>query len=80
LRAPSSAPTSENFVDVLDALLPVYGNDDYSEEVLTNLESPQYKAAQWIVYATQKVLQRFALATSYSATNSDDWTKCSWPD
>ncbi|KAL3809228.1 hypothetical protein ACHAXA_005276 [Cyclostephanos tholiformis] len=50
---------------------------------LADIHSPQYRAFAWLVadesyaqvYTTQRLLQRYALATLYFATNGPNWLK-----
>jgi len=52
-------------------------------EVTRDIESPQYKAACWLIYddlrklnATDvNLVQRYILMLIFYATNGDDWTK-----
>ena len=83
--APSFAPTSAALSVFLEVLRGVYDDQVYFEKVFTDLNSPQYKAAQWLTgddtfpkesFGDPKVLQRFALATFYFATNGDSWHIC----
>ena len=85
---PSSAPTTSAFAAFArDVLEPLEINN---ASVFDNVNSPQYKAAEWLVLEDSisfwsqnglieehpKILQRYALATLYYATDGDNWLYC----
>ena len=83
---PSSAPTTEELADFLGFIKFLDpNNEDYYDEVFSDIGSPQYQAALWSVnedlyptsgFADPSFVQRFALATFYFATIGDLWVKC----
>jgi hypothetical protein len=82
--APSMAPTSDNFADLLNILRIKYGDDETFNPVFEDETTPQYRAAVWaadeapigLEGTDPRMLSRYALATFYFSTNGDDWTRC----
>ena len=82
--APSMAPTSSTYGDLLDVVRLQYNNETAFNEVFDDESSPQYRAAEWAANeapiglsgSDPRMLSRYTLATFYFATNGDDWTRC----
>ena len=82
--APSSAPTSIIFADLLDALQPLYPDEESYQTAFANTSTPQFQAAEWasneapdgVAANDPRMITRYALATFYFATNGDDWVRC----
>jgi len=79
--APTAAPTLAGFEEIVDTLTTI---SPYS--VLTDPTTPQNAAATWLMREDEyvvdfnipnspKLLQRYALATIYFATEGSSWTK-----
>ena len=85
-QAPSMAPTSTTYTELLSAIEDLYGdgNDELFAESFANTESPQSQAAKWAADVAPiglsgqdpRMISRYALATLYFATNGDDWKRC----
>ncbi|CAB9513478.1 Leucine Rich Repeat [Seminavis robusta] len=76
---PSMPPSQWRQGDIGLQLIP-----NYTNVMLDDLESAQYHAYQWLLedieihdnkLADEQILQRFALATFYMATNGDSWLR-----
>ena len=82
--APSFAPTSALFADLLDALQPLYPDEESYQQAFANSSTPQYQAAEWaasnapagLTATDPRMISRYALATFYYATNGADWVRC----
>ena len=90
--APTEAPTLSNDTknavrDFLELLGTQYkgGNDQVADMIFSDTSAPQYKAIDWawesaleegIDMQSDRMIQRFALATFYFATNGDEWVRC----
>jgi hypothetical protein len=83
---PSSAPTTDILMDLLDILLRL---DTSTIDMFEDRSGPQYRAALWLAdedtywwmgntlsLEDPKVTQRFALATFYYSTGGNDWKQC----
>ncbi len=83
-NAPSASPTSAVFADLLDALQPLYPDEDVFDAAFSTRDTPQYRAADWAANSAPltlegsdpRMISRYALATFYFATNGDDWESC----
>lgn len=84
-EAPSMAPTTSNFAQLLSTIEGLYGEDStLFEERFSDEESPQFRAAVWAANEAPigltgddpRMINRYALATLYFATNGDDWVNC----
>jgi len=86
-RSPSALPTmmetkTEPSAKLISIIQSQY--DDIAEfnSVFSNEATPQFRAAVWVeesggsVMSDARIVNRFALATFYFATNGDGWTKC----
>eukprot|EP00542_Grammatophora_oceanica_P013591 CAMPEP_0194045344 /NCGR_PEP_ID=MMETSP0009_2-20130614/16703_1 /TAXON_ID=210454 /ORGANISM="Grammatophora oceanica, Strain CCMP 410" /LENGTH=892 /DNA_ID=CAMNT_0038690183 /DNA_START=186 /DNA_END=2864 /DNA_ORIENTATION=+ len=81
---PTFAPTTKEFDDFLELVLPYSG-----QEALEDKSSPQYQAAIWaanedeleLPIESDQLLQRYFLACFYFATSGDEnWELCNRPD
>ncbi|CAB9520600.1 Leucine Rich Repeat [Seminavis robusta] len=80
--ATSAADTTQAPTSTLDYILSLFPPETV-EAIQTDPESSQSKAFQWLLgddddalynnYTDQRILQKFALATLYYATNGDMW-------
>jgi hypothetical protein len=90
-QAPSAVDllATESFAKVLLLVGIQYGPEraEQFEAVFSNTSVPQYRAAAWVAnsFATNgiiddidddRLVQLFALATFYFATNGDEWIRC----
>lgn len=82
--APSSAPTTSTFADLLSAIEPLYPDSDSFEVAFSDIEGPQFRAADWATNVANlglsgddpRMISRYALATFYYSTNGDSWVRC----
>ena len=69
----------EQFQQTLESF---YDDSEEFTGLFSNVSSPQYRAALWTVSRcsaicdSDRMIQQFALATFYFATNGDDWIRC----
>jgi hypothetical protein len=85
-QAPSSSPTSSTFAELLSVLEIMYDDDELYEELFSDPDSPQSRAASWaademppeleLSGSDPRMVSRYALATFYFATNGADWIRC----
>lgn len=82
--ARTAAPTSLQWVELLDTfLVPISG-----EEVFKDENSPQYRAAKYIlddpytalITTPERLSDRYASATFYFATEGENWNSCYFGD
>lgn len=82
--AGTAAPTSLQWVELLDMfLIPISG-----EEVFRDENSPQYRAAKFIlddpytalITTSERLSDRYASATFYFATEGENWNSCYFGD
>jgi hypothetical protein len=85
-EAPSMAPTSSTFAQLLSTIEVLYGEENsvLFVERFSDEESAQFRAADWAANVAPiglsgedpRMVNRYALATLYFATNGDDWFNC----
>lgn len=83
---PSSAPTPAAILELLAELEGRYPNPEMYEAAFNDVNTPQYQALLWATNegnpdnlegAHPRMINRYALATFYFATNGNAWARCS---
>eukprot|EP00977_Amphora_coffeiformis_P028908 scaffold37822_cov168-Amphora_coffeaeformis.AAC.2 len=87
--SPTLSPTTTNAALLISCLISFDGTD--TDKVLNDRSSPQFQAAAWLAdqdeydgvsigICDQRLLERYALASLYFATNGPNWEICNEKD
>jgi hypothetical protein len=82
--APSSAPSSSTYFELLTTLMGLYDDTELFAATFDDPSSPQYKAAVWaadiaplgLSGSSPRMISRYSLAVLYFSTNGDEWARC----